>query len=67
MTAQEIRKEGQLIKDWWEKDGEWYSYHLKVYKVGNRYYMLQDHLGVSFACTREWKNRVIDLGENPEL
>lgn len=67
MTAQEIKKEGQFIKKWWEKDGEWYVYRFQVYKVGNKYYMIEDHVGVSYSCTREWKDRVIDLGENPEL
>lgn len=51
LTAYDIRHNGKKIKSWEERDGSWYINRYEIWRLGEHYYQILDHDGVSLSCT----------------
>lgn len=65
MTAQEIRKEGRLVKTWEKPDGPWYTYYYQIWEVGDKYYQITDYIGNTLSCSMSKYGEVTEV-EKPE-
>lgn len=61
MDAQEIRKQGQLVKSWKQMDGSWYEDSFEVYKVGDKFYQIKNHVCIASGGTMDYWDQVTEV------
>lgn len=64
MEANEIRKNGKLVKTWKQMDGSWYEDSYEIWQVGDKYYQIKNHECVSFSGTGSYWGRVTEVVMN---
>lgn len=65
MEAQEIKRQGRLVKTWEVADGPWYTYYHQIWEVGDKYYQITDYRGNTVGCTMSRYDEVTEI-EKPE-
>lgn len=66
LDAKTIKEQGRLIKAWEVSDGAWYTNKYQIWKVGDKFFQIKDHVGNSFSCTCSYYGEVTEVEPIPE-